>query len=163
MNASVGRALVLLAATTAGATLFAGPAHADEYETTCGRNPAQADAAHAMEICATTHTYEPHDASADGYVKIGRYWHTSATNCKITAVLTLAAKADGDTWKLTGPSSSCKSALDHRGGPGVAAITALTGTTANYAQAKVCVDLYFNHSDHSGWQWCHYGKWLPIR
>jgi hypothetical protein len=143
-----------------GATLSV-PAYADESSATCERNPNGADSTHAIHICAATQTFEPHDASADGWVWIGQYWGTTATDCKITVRLELSASEDGGTWRLTGPPSSCNQALQQRN-HSVDAKTVSTRTTANYAQAVVCVDLYFNHSEHSGWQRCHYDTWLRI-
>jgi prepilin-type processing-associated H-X9-DG protein len=161
MKISLSRTLLVIAPMLVGTTLIATPARADDEATTCGRNPAQADAAHAMEICARTMTGADF-VWADGHVVIGPNWPTSATGCKVTTRITLATKPDGNTWTHTGPSLSCNYALTHRGKPGSGSVLEGTGTTARYGQGVVCVDLYFNHSSSSGWQWCHYGKWLPV-
>ena len=82
----------------------------------------------------------------------------TATDCKLT-VWTYLARGTS-VWQTRKRTWPCRSALPGEGGDGVIGTDWGTGTTADRAQGKACVDLYFNGSSHSGWQRCVYSRTL---
>jgi hypothetical protein len=156
MKKLLTRSAIALALAFTGAMVGAAPAHADEkYSCDSYQNKPDFDP-DALTVCIDTAIYSP-NASTYAYVNIEPKWYTSATECNITSYLLLGSSPQGTKWQSPRSAPvSCNDALALRGATGGPS-EASTGTSAHWAQGVACVDLYFNHSGHSGWQWCSYG------
>ncbi|MEV4535868.1 hypothetical protein AB0J82_18790 [Asanoa sp. NPDC049518] len=83
---------------------------------------------------------------------------TSATGCKITSWVILRTWANPNTWEGPRTTFSCANALA-AAGPMPASERTYDHwagyTSGQGAQARTCVDLYYNYSSSSGWQRCY--------
>ncbi|MCF0095664.1 hypothetical protein B0E54_04526 [Micromonospora sp. MH99] len=81
---------------------------------------------------------------------------TSATGCKITGWLILQYWNSTSTWEGPRNTFTCEGALTKAGtGIGLWWDNWAGYTSADGAQGRVCVDLYYNGSTSSGWQRCY--------
>jgi hypothetical protein len=78
-----------------------------------------------------------------------------ATKCLLTVWVLLHNYQDTFRWKS--PVAQVDCTLVMQLGGGIWAETE-TGSTASWASAWACVDLYYNHSNHSGFQRCGYSE-----
>jgi hypothetical protein len=130
----------------ASVTIFAVPAQAADSDRKCTQYG-------KIAVCAQINSSKNY-VSTVGEVGVFDANGTSATGCKITTWPILhTPESDWSGPKIT---KNCNNALPRNGGTNVIvkAPGGSTGTTAPWASAKTCVDLYYNNSSHSGAQLC---------
>lgn len=110
-----------------------------------------------INVCAATYRIGP-DVYLDSQADFGRN-ATSATGCKITGYLRLA-NASG-SWNGPKLTRDCTNALQNREFPQT--YEHWRGfSSATIGSGRVCIDLYYGGSTHSGWQRCFDGSWTDL-
>ena len=148
--------VAMVLALVAGAVTF-GAVPAQAYSGLCSDFAASAPSTH-IYTCQTIY-WSGGNIYHSTSLNIGKD-ATSATACKITGWLTLNTSVTGGSWNGPRlPSQDCSSALRNDqidfyytfwGG----------ATSGTYAQGNICIDLYYNYSNSSGWQRCRQTLWV---
>jgi len=114
-----------------------------------------------QNITACTFVYFPGSAAgSETALDIGPN-ATLATGCKITGWLELYINGQSGTFISPKVTRSCNDEL-FDGSSGFQYYQHWQGnTSATQARGRLCIDLYYNGSSHSGLQLCHVGPWIP--
>lgn len=111
-----------------------------------------------IAVCVTTYSIGT-DVGLNSGVGFGVN-STSATGCKVTGYLRLAR----GTARWNGPkvTRNCTVALLDKGLLHTPFYHWTGFSSATSGSGRVCIDLYYNFSDSSGWQRCHDGPWSAL-